>query len=222
MIHTILALVPVKNLKVQQMDVKGTYLNRNLQKQVYMCQPDGYSNGANHICHLTKTLYRLKQASCEQNKKLDRCVKSIGFCPLESDPCAYVRKTQGNLQILTIWVDNILLFCTTQKGMDQLKANLNSILDLMDIGKPLKIIGIKITCRPDSICIMQKNYIESILKQEGMENCHPVKTPLDHHIVLIQNPIGEDSDHSNSFTSLIDSLQYLSIAIWPDITYAIN
>jgi hypothetical protein len=106
--------------------------------------------------------------------------------------------------------------------MDQLKADLNTILDLTDIGEPLKIIGIKITCRPDSICIMQKNYIESILKWEGMENCHPVKMLLDHHIVLTRNPIGEDADCSNSFASLIGSLQYLSMAMWPDITYAIN
>jgi hypothetical protein len=55
-----------------------------------------------------------------------------------------------------------------------------------------------------------------------MENCHPVKMLLDHHIVLTQNPIGEDGNRSNSFTSLIGSLQYLSTATWPHITYAVN
>jgi hypothetical protein len=117
-----------------------------------------------------------------------------------------MRKTQGDFQILTIWVDNILSFCSIQEGMDQLKTDLNGILDLTDISKPLKIIGIKITCRLDLICITQKNYIESILKWEGMKNCHSVKTLLDHHIVLTWNPIGEDSNCSNSFTSLIGFL----------------
>jgi hypothetical protein len=187
-----------------------------------MRQPDGYSDGTDRVCHLIKTLYGLKQAGREWNKELDRRLKSIGFRPLESDACAYTRKTQGDFQILTIWVDDILSFCSTQEGMDQLKADLNGILDLTDIGEPLKIIGIEITRRPDSICITQKNYIESILKWEGMENCHPVKTPLDHHIVLTRNPIGEDGDRSNSFASLIGSLQYLSTATRPNITYAIN
>jgi hypothetical protein len=55
-----------------------------------------------------------------------------------------------------------------------------------------------------------------------MENCHPVKTPLDPNIVITRNPLGEDGDHWNAFTSLIGSLQYLSTATWPDISYAIN
>jgi hypothetical protein len=45
---------------------------------------------------------------------------------------------------------------------------------------------------------------------------------LNHHIVLTWNPIGEDGDCSNSFISLIDSLQYLLTAMWPDLTYAVN
>ena len=36
MLHAILALVPIKGLKMQQMDVKGTYLNGTLQETIYM------------------------------------------------------------------------------------------------------------------------------------------------------------------------------------------
>ena len=62
MIQVILTLVPAKNLRVQQMDMKGTYLNGLLQERIYMKQPDGFNNGMNHICHLIKTIYSLKQA----------------------------------------------------------------------------------------------------------------------------------------------------------------
>ena len=41
-IRAILALVPTKNLKVQQMDIKGAYLNGVLKEKVYMHQPEGY------------------------------------------------------------------------------------------------------------------------------------------------------------------------------------
>ena len=41
-IQAILALVPTKNLKVQQMDIKGAYLNGVLKEKVYMHQPEGY------------------------------------------------------------------------------------------------------------------------------------------------------------------------------------
>jgi hypothetical protein len=106
--------------------------------------------------------------------------------------------------------------------MDNMKADLTSIVDLTDIGEPLKIIGIEITWKPDSIVIMQTNYIELILKQEGMENCHPVKMLLDPNIVITRNPQGEDGDRWNAFTSLIGLLQYLSMAMWPNISYTVN
>jgi len=59
MIRAILVLVPAKNLRVQQMDA---YLNGLLQKWVYMQQPNGFSNGMNHVCCLIKPIYGLKQA----------------------------------------------------------------------------------------------------------------------------------------------------------------
>ena len=44
-ICAILALVPTKNLKVHQTDVKGAYLNGILQEEIYMKQPEGCGDG---------------------------------------------------------------------------------------------------------------------------------------------------------------------------------
>ena len=41
----ILALVLMKNLKLQQMDVKGMYLNGTLHETIYMQQPEGCGDG---------------------------------------------------------------------------------------------------------------------------------------------------------------------------------
>lgn len=53
------------------MDVKGAYLNGNLEEEVYMKQPEGFNDGTDKVCHLIKTLYGLKQAGQEWNKLLD-------------------------------------------------------------------------------------------------------------------------------------------------------
>jgi len=66
-IRAILALVPIKGLKIQQMDVKGAYLNGILKEKVYMCQPEGYEDGTGRVCELIKTLYGLKQSGREWN-----------------------------------------------------------------------------------------------------------------------------------------------------------
>ena len=44
-ICTILALVMAEDWEIQQMDIKGAYLNSKLKEDIYMDQPQGYNNG---------------------------------------------------------------------------------------------------------------------------------------------------------------------------------
>ena len=49
-ICALLALAAVEDWEIQQMDVKGAYLNGNLKEEIYMMQPDGYSDGSDKAC----------------------------------------------------------------------------------------------------------------------------------------------------------------------------
>ena len=61
----IMALVAHYDLELHQMDVKTTFLNGDLEKNVYMAQPRGFVvEGKEHMgCRLKKSIYGLKQAS---------------------------------------------------------------------------------------------------------------------------------------------------------------
>jgi len=89
-IRVILAMVPAKKLVVQQMDIKGAYLNGILKEKVYMHQPEGFEDETKKICLLIKTLYGLKQSGREWNIQFDARVRKHGFLRLRSDPCVYV------------------------------------------------------------------------------------------------------------------------------------
>ena len=221
-IRAILSIVPSKNLKIQQMDVKGAYLNGTLKEKVYMRQPEGYDDGTGRVCQLIKTLYGLKQSGREWNMELDKRLKEKGFKNLRLDPCAYVRRDGEDLEVITVWVDDLLLFTTNDRIMVKLKEELHSTFDLTDMGEPSKIVGIEITQRADSIIISQTQYIESILRREGMENANPVSTPLDPNIKLEPNTDNNEPNRSNAYASLIGSLQFLATATRPDISYAVN
>jgi hypothetical protein len=101
-----LAPVPVKGLKVKQMDIKEVYLNGILQETVYMKQPEGFGDGTGRVCKLIKTLYGLKQSGHEWNKQLDEKLRCHGYKRLTSDPCAYVRWDGDDVAIITVWVDD--------------------------------------------------------------------------------------------------------------------
>ena len=51
-LRMILSLLPSKKLKIQQMDVKGGYLNGILKEKAYMKQLKGYDDGTGRVCFL--------------------------------------------------------------------------------------------------------------------------------------------------------------------------
>ena len=221
-IQAILALVPIKGLKIQQMDVKGAYLNGKLKEKVYMCQPEGYEDGTGRVCELIKTLYGLKQLGREWNKELDEKLKKFGFQCLHSDPCAYIKRDDNDIVIITVWVDDLLLFGSSYKLIEETKADLHTEWEITDLGEPTKIIGIEITQTKDSITISQKLYIESILECEGLSNINSVRTPMDPNIKLEPNPDGNKGNRSNSFAKLLGELPFLTNSTSPDITFSMN
>jgi hypothetical protein len=209
-------------MNIQQMDVKGAYLNGILQEKIYMKQPEGFSDGSGRVCQLIKTLYGLKQSGREWNKQLDRKLKEKGFTNLKSDPCTYIRRIKDELEIITVWVDDMLLFTTTERSMFNLKAELRSLFEITDMGEPAKIVGIEINRTNETLTISQKQYILAILKSEGMQDANPVSTPLDPNIKLEVNPVEMEGNRSNAYAMLLGKLQYLATATRPDIAYAVN
>ena len=64
-IRIFLAITAYNDYEIWQMDVKITFLNGSLEKDMYMTQPEGFviPNEARRICKLDKSIYGLRQAS---------------------------------------------------------------------------------------------------------------------------------------------------------------
>nr|GEV39650.1 hypothetical protein [Tanacetum cinerariifolium] len=77
----LLALAAIHNLVIHQMDVKTTFLNGDLDEEMYMKQPKGFVMPGNEhkVCKLVKSLYRLKQAPKQWHQKFDEVVLSSGL-----------------------------------------------------------------------------------------------------------------------------------------------
>ena len=59
-----IAIVALHNLEIHQMDVKITFLNGELQEEIYMEQSKGFIalGQKKKVCTVVKSLYGLKQA----------------------------------------------------------------------------------------------------------------------------------------------------------------
>ena len=96
------------------MDVKTTFLNGELEKEIYMEQPQGFvhQGGEHFVCKIHKSLYGLKQSPRAWNQKLDAFLKSIEFMKSEADPSVYVAQV-GSFSLWSMWMTSF--WCATIK-----------------------------------------------------------------------------------------------------------
>jgi len=111
-----------------------------------------------------------------------------------------------------VWVDNILIFATMIQLQDKTIADIEAEWEVTNLREPSKIVGIKIMQTPDSIAILSKQYIESILHKEGLNGMNSMSMPLDLNIMLVPNLEGTNRSRSNLFARLLRELQYIANA----------
>lgn len=72
-IRIFIALAMYKNFKVHQMDIKSTFLNGNMEEEVYIEQLNGFQlvKDSNMVGKLKKALYSLKKAPQAWYSRLD-------------------------------------------------------------------------------------------------------------------------------------------------------
>jgi len=107
------------------------------------------------------------------------------------DPYVYIRCEGdgcGGFAIIMVWVNNLLLFMTSDALMEKMKQNISTEWETTDLREPSKIISIEITQSANTISIGQKQYVETILKHKGMDCANPVSMPLDPNSPLEPNP----------------------------------
>jgi hypothetical protein len=92
-IRMFLAYACSKRIKVYQMDIKSTFLNGELEEEVYIEQPEGFllSEKEDYVCRLKKALYGLKQALRAWYSRLDRYLQQQGFRRGNADSNLYIK-----------------------------------------------------------------------------------------------------------------------------------
>jgi hypothetical protein len=213
------------------MDVKTTFLNGNLDEDVYMIQPEGFVDpmNAGKICKLQKSIYGLKQASRSWNICFDEVVKGFGFHQNEEEACVYKKESGSAIVFLILYVNDILLIGNDITMLESVKASLKKSFSMKDLGEVAYILGIRIY-RDSSkrlIGLSQDTYIDKVLKRFNMEQSKKGFLPVSHGIHLSQKqcPAAANERERMSkvpYASAIGSIRYAMISTRPDVSYAIS
>jgi hypothetical protein len=92
-IRMFLSFSSFKDFKIYQMDVKSTFLNGNIEEEVYIKQLDVFilSDKQDYVCKLRKALHGLKQAPRAWFSRLDRHLQQQGYKRGATDNNIYIK-----------------------------------------------------------------------------------------------------------------------------------
>ena len=122
-IRTLLAMVTLLHVDLEQMDIKTAFLHDNLEENILMSQPKGFKakGHRDYICLLHKSLYNLK-GSPRQCRRFDQFMISNGYYKSKYDSCVYHRNISlGGALYLLLYVDDILIVGKNSSDIEKLK-----------------------------------------------------------------------------------------------------
>ena len=220
-LRSLLAITAVEDLDLCHMDVKVAFLNGVLpeNERVYMSVPAGLNASAGQVCELRKGLFGLKQSPRIWNNELNRHLESLGFTRCITDPCLYVRRVDGELLIVGLFVDDLAIASSSTTQRDWLKGQLTQKYSMTDEGDLTHFLGLQIERDREArtLKVHQARYIEDVLERFNMQNCDRVSTPAEPKLRLSaeMGPTSEDDIEfmkSRNYRSAVGSLMYAMVA----------
>eukprot|EP00253_Pinus_taeda_P015260 PITA_15260 len=164
---------------IHQMDVKTTFLNRVIEEEVYIEQPEGFEIFSSEIAcvQAQESVVWFKQAPRAWYTRIDNYFTRLGFSKSEADPNLYQIVVEGKLLIIVLYVDDFILI-----GGELLilscKEDLAREFEMKDLGLLHYFLGLEIWQCSDGLFVSQGKYAREILEQFNMHGCKPVDTPL--------------------------------------------
>lgn len=243
------ALASNRNLTIRQFDVTAAYLNGTVTENIFMEVPEmteellelivrAEPNGkikqeadkmlrnlrrGNKVCRLNKALYGLRQSGRQWHEKFDEVLRSMGFVPTKADPCVYTTDQGGEVVILVIYVDDILVIADKRNHFDMVRNGLRKHFDVKEIGDVKCCVGLEFNRHDDGYSIHQRGQIKDVLARFGMSECKPVSTPMDANVKLSRNSTsGASTEPRVPYRELIGSLMYIAMGSRPDIAHAVS
>lgn len=108
-------------------------------------------------------------------------ILSLAFKQCEVEYCLYTKITENGTIYVLIYVDDLLLAGSDKNQIKDFKLILQKHFKVKDLGFVRHFLGMLIEQHISEgvIKISQTAYLKNVLKRFNMNNCKPVKTPME-------------------------------------------
>lgn len=234
-LRVILALAARENWPIKVFDFNSAFLNGKLDdfEEIYMEQPLGFEvldeGGQQYVAKLKKALYGLKQGGRTWYETLKCTLEELGFTRADTDFGIFYLRTQTQLILLAVHIDDCTMTGNSQKLIDQYKTQLNKRFSLTELGPIGWLLGLEVKCDRDvrTISLSQRSYIDAILTHFNMQDAKPISIPMDPNMTYSKDQCPTDPReiaHMKNvpYREAIGSLMYAAIGTRPDISFAVS
>ncbi len=182
------------------------------------------------VLRLKVYLYGTKQAARKWEEKAKNDIEEIGFAPLKSDPCVYVKREGNQLLYILIWVDDIMMIgdgdlmtSTMNKLQEKYKMTIHRRKE-EEKRWEMEFLGMRITHNMEdgSVEVDAKKKIEAMGVKYLEEHRRRREIPQNPRRKIEKKKEEEEELNEGRrklYLSLVMSIHYVARTTRPDICY---
>ncbi|KAG6483226.1 hypothetical protein ZIOFF_059868 [Zingiber officinale] len=185
-------------------------------------------NSVYHVPGIQKNLFSVANAVDAGNfvlfgprdVKFLRNVKEIKADVVHTDSSLFIKKRQGLMVIVLLYVDDIILTGSNYAEVTRLQEELSLRFDMKKLGELSNFLGLQIENLDKGIYVSQFSYAKRLIEKFGLIDGKKRSTPLDVNTRLHRDE-GTCLSDPRPFRTLVGSLIYLTITR-PDIAFSVG
>ena len=238
----LLAFAAAKDWEIEQIDFIGAFLNSDLDVDIYLSTPEGFSEwlatatteikrlakslgfkrSEKQVILLKKALYGLKQGFRKWQNKLVFLLNKKGYKQLISDPAVFFNaKTK---HFIITFINDCLVIGPNITYINALKRSLHKVYALENRGPAAYFLGVQIIRdRPNrQLWIYQSQYIDEMLKTFGLNASRFISIPLQPGV--LKDTKGQPITFAKTklLQRIVSTVIYLMLLTCPDIGFAVQ
>jgi hypothetical protein len=213
----------------RHLDCPKAFTQADLDTPCYMKPPPGMKMKAGQCLKLHKSIYGLKQASRLFHVLVATFLATLGFTESPNDTCVVFLTVGVDMVLIAIYVDDLLLFSTSEALADDITAKLQAKFQCVKLGEITWCLGMHIHTSADrhTISLDLERYVDTIIARYEFDALQPLPTPMLHDIKLTSADCPTTDTERNlmtayPFRSAVSSLMFAMVVMRADISFAVT
>ena len=152
------------------------------------------------------------------HEKFTQALLEFGLIQSKLDPCLFIRRQQGEISIVIIYVDDTLVFFNNKSSFLELTNHLKKFYEIRVLPET-KFVGIDIVREPgcNRILLHQSSYATKLLDKFKMVNCNSDSNVHNSKGTKLQEINMSSDPLLNFYREIIGGIMYLSVSTRSDM-----